>query len=177
MKKLIFLTGHPGVGKTTALRRAINLLTERGLRVGGMVSSEIREGGRRVGFEVIDISTSRRGILAQVYKGVGPRFGRYTVNIADLVAVGVNAIKRAVNTADIIVVDEVGPMELLSPEFREAVKKAVDSGKVVVGTLHHNARGDLIDWIRSNLASKIIEVTLANREGLPRAIVDMVLDA
>jgi nucleoside-triphosphatase len=175
LKRLIFLTGSPGVGKTSVLRRTLELLTQRGFRVGGMISSEIREGGNRVGFEVTDVSTGRRGVLAHIHQSRGPKVGKYTVNLEDLATIGAGAIREAVRTVDIIVIDEVGPMELFSREFRVAVEEVVESGKTVVGIIHYRARGGLIDGLRSNPDAKIIEVTLDNREGLPKAIAEMVL--
>jgi len=140
-----------------------------------MVSSEIREGGNRVGFEVTDVSTGRRGVLAHIHQSRGPKVGKYTVNLEDLATIGAGAIREAVRTVDIIVIDEVGPMELFSREFREAVEEAVESGKTVVGTIHYRARGGLIDGLRSNPDAKIIEITLDNREGLPKTIAEMIL--
>jgi len=177
LKMLIFLTGRPGVGKTSVLKRVLDLLIERGLSVGGMVSSEIREGEARVGFEVVDVSSGRRGILAHIRQSRGPKVGRYAVNLEDLAVVGAGAIKEAVRRAEVIVVDEVGPMELFSSEFREAVEEALSSRKTMVGTLHYRARGRLLDRIRTNPASTIIEVTPDNRERLPQTIADKVLQA
>jgi len=171
--KAIFLTGRPGVGKTTVVLRAVELLRAEGARVGGMISREVREGGRRVGFEIIDLATGRRGWLAHVNQPTGPRLGKYRVNLADLEGVGVAAIREAVEGADLVVIDEVGPMELFSREFVRAVEEALASGKPVLGTIHHRARGPLLDAIRRDPAVKIITVTLQNRDGLPEQVAGM----
>ncbi len=171
MGRALFLTGRPGVGKTTVLLKAVEALRREGVAVGGMVSREVREGGRRVGFEIIDLATGRKGWLAHVDQPTGPRLGRYRVNLADLEGVGVRAIEEAVNEADLVVIDEVGPMELFSPKFVEAVREALASPKPVLGTIHYRARGPLLDEIRRSRSVVIITVTIGNRDKLPELIV------
>ncbi len=65
-KRVLLLTGIPGVGKTTVLAKTVDLLKQRGYKIGGMVSREVREKGKRVGFEVIDLTSGRRGWLAHL---------------------------------------------------------------------------------------------------------------
>lgn len=170
--RAVFLTGRPGVGKTTVLLKAVELLKSLGARVGGMVSQEVREEGVRVGFELIDISTGQKGWLAHVRQREGPKLGKYRVNISDLDRIGVRAILKAVEEADIVVIDEVGPMELFSERFREAVKLALRSGKPIIGTIHWRARDPLLDEIRRSPFVKVITVRPANRDELPGLIAD-----
>lgn len=126
MKRILLLTGSPGVGKSTTLLRAVEILKNRGYRVGGIITREVREKGSRVGFELIDLTSNRRGWLAHVKQKTGPRLGKYRVNLEDLNSIGVSAILEAVEKCDIIAVDEIGPMELFSEPFKEAVMKAVN---------------------------------------------------
>jgi len=143
--------------------------------VGGMVSREVREGGLRVGFEIMDFSTGQRGWLAHVNQPTGPQVSRYRVNLTDLNAIGVNSILNAVNNADIIIVDEIGPMELFSQAFREAVAQAIESKKPMLGTIHFRVRDSLIDDIKKREDAEILEVTYENRTHLHAQIVDKVV--
>ena len=170
--RAIFLTGRPGVGKTTVLLRAVELLKAEGARVGGMVSREVRERGVRVGFELIDLATGRRGWLAHVRQEKGPRLGKYRVNLGDLDGIGVEAILRAVREADVVVIDEVGPMELFSERFVRAVELALESRKPVLGTIHWRARGPLLDKIRHSPSVKVVTVNPSNRDELPRLLAE-----
>jgi len=77
---IIVLTGAPGVGKTTAVIRVARALKERGVKVGGIVSRELRINNMRVGFEFIDLTTNDRTVLASI-TGNGPKVGRYFVNV------------------------------------------------------------------------------------------------
>ncbi|GAH12043.1 unnamed protein product, partial [marine sediment metagenome] len=77
LKPLILVTGPPGIGKTSILRRTVKELKNRKYAVGGMICREVREAGVRVGFEIMDLSTGTRGWLAHVNQPTGPRIGKY----------------------------------------------------------------------------------------------------
>lgn len=155
--------------------KVIEKLRGKGIRVGGMVSSEILDKGVRVGFKIIDLGSSAEGILAHVDQRDGPQVGKYRVCLKDLENVGVGAILRACITADLIVVDEVGPMELYSKAFEEAVLKALESGKVVLGTIHYRARTSFTNIVRKREDVEIIEVTYGNRNSLPNIVAEAIL--
>jgi nucleoside-triphosphatase len=171
LRRLVFLTGKPRVGKTTALKRIVSSLTAYGYVVGGMLTLEINEKGVRTGFEISDILSGRKGVLAHI-TGEGPSIGRYHVNLQDLAEVGARALDIAVEQATVIAVDEIGPMELLSPRFKASINKAFDSGKPLVGTIHYRSREPYIERIRSRNDVNIIEVTMETRERLPMMVVD-----
>jgi nucleoside-triphosphatase len=170
-KRVLLLTGSPGVGKTTVLLRVVESLKAKGYSVGGMISREVRSDGTRVGFEVLDLSTNRRGWLAHVNQPIGPQVGKYRVNLDDLNDIGVEAIGKAVDKCDVIAIDEIGPMELFSEKFREAVGKAVECGKVVVGVVHWKARDRLIEEVKKREDTEVLEVTCENRNKLHESIV------
>jgi len=174
-KRHIFLTGPPRIGKTTVILKVVDELKLKDIRVGGMISQEIRERGIRVGFKIMDLGTNREGILAHVKRENGPRVGKYRVCLEDLSGVGAKAILRACREADLIVIDEVGPMELYSKEFKEAVLEALNSDKMVLGTIHYRARTSFTNAIRRREDVELIEVTYGNRDKLPRIIIGKIL--
>jgi len=173
----VFVTGRPSVGKTTVIRRTVEELDKMGYTCGGVSTPEIRISGVRVGFEIIDLATNNRGTLAHVDNPDGPRIGRYKVNLNDIRRVGVNAIKEAMKNADYIVIDEVGPMELLSRDFREAVLSAVKSRKPVLGVLHWRMQGPLVKEVKSRRDVRVFEVTPQNRESFHRTLVEKVVES
>ena len=166
-KRILLLTGRPGVGKTSVMLRIVESLKTRGYEVGGMVSREVRLGRDRVGFEILNLNTGRKGWLAHVAQVEGPRVGRYRVNIGDLEDIGVEAIVSAVERSDLIVVDEIGPMELHSEKFKEAVLRAAESLKLLIGVVHWQATDDLTNRIKGRDDAEIHVVTLDNRDNLP----------
>ena len=91
---IILLTGPPGIGKTTAIMKAVEALKARkGLKIGGMITREVREGGKRVGFQIIDLVSNRTGWLAHINQPEGPKISKYRVNLRDLEEIGVKALE------------------------------------------------------------------------------------
>ncbi len=173
----MLVTGRPGVGKTSVLLRVANELRNRGYKVGGMIGREVREGGIRVGFEVIDFSSGQRGWLAHINQSSGPKVSKYRVNLTDLEAVGVSSIRDAIENMDIVIVDEIGPMELFSSAFRDAVAQALESNKPVLGTIHFELRDPFVDSIKMRKDAEVFEATLEKRETLHTLIIEKVLQA
>jgi len=175
LKRLIFVTGSPGTGKTTILLKVAEELKTRGYKVGGMVSQEIREKGIRVGFEILDYASGRKGWLAHINQPTGPQVGKYRVNLKDLNRIGVIAILDALNDTDVVVIDEIGPMELLSESFKNAVKKAVYSSRPVLATVHYRAQPAFIRQVKARDDAETVEVTPENRNQLALTIVEKVV--
>jgi len=173
-KHIILITGIAGIGKTTAMIRAVETLKGQGYEIGGMITKEKREGYARVGFEIQDLATQKQGWLAHVKQPNGPRVGKYRVNLADLEDVGANAIQNATKTADIIVIDEIGPMELHSKAFKEAVMQASDSAKPVIATVHYNAMDDFVRDIKTRQDAEVYEVASENREMIHNLITERI---
>jgi nucleoside-triphosphatase len=167
---VLLLTGNPGVGKTTVLMKVVKALKERGIHVGGMISREVREGGTRVGFEILDLTGSRRGWLAHVNQKNGPQVGKYRVNMEDLNGIGAQAITDAVENCDVVAIDEIGPMELFSEKFKEAVRKALKSSKLVLAVVHWKAQDTLINEAKKREDAETTAVTLENRESIHKQI-------
>ena len=175
-KRVLLVTGSPGVGKTTVLLRVVEALKARGYSVGGMVSREVRSCGKRSGFEVLDLADGRRGWLAHVSQKSGPQVGKYRVNLEDLNSIGAKAIMEAVDKCDVIAIDEIGPMELFSEKFKEAVRRAVEGGKLVVGVVHWKARDRLIEEVKKREDTEVFVVTYENRNKLHETIIKRAME-
>ena len=160
----------PGVGKSTVVRKVAERIQQDGVRVGGMTSADLRSGSGRVGFEIRDLMTGEAGVLAHVNQTIGPRIGKYHVKSEDLDKFGTEAILSAIKHADLIVIDEVGPMELTSSRFKESVQAALACGKSLLGTVHRNAQDPLVQAIKRDRAVEVIEVTNENRDSLPNVL-------
>lgn len=173
----LFITGMPGVGKSTIVQNIVSLLKERGYWVGGVSCPEVREDENRVGFEIIDLLSNRRGVLSHVRLSSGPSVGKYHVNLNDLSKVGVTALNNAVSESDVVVIDEIGPMELQGKDFQEAVMRAVESQKPVLGIVHWRIKHPLIERIKGRSDVKIYEVTPQNREAIQAKILEETLNA
>ncbi|MCD6363433.1 MAG: NTPase [Synergistetes bacterium] len=157
MRKHLILTGPPGVGKTTLLKKLMEGVSD----ARGFFTEEIREGGRRRGFKLITLS-GRECVLAHESLSSPYRVGKYGVNLSDFEKIGVGEIEKGLSEgASIIVIDEIGKMELFSRRFEKALLKALDSLRVVatMGRINH----PVVKRIRARKDVEIIEVRLDNR--------------
>lgn len=134
------------------------------VRLGGFYTREMRERNRRVGFSVETFSGAS-GILAHVSHKNGSRVGKYRVDTAEFERVGVTALEEAVLSADVVLVDEIGKMELTSQRFRAALLRVLDSPKPVLATAM--AYPDpFVDALKTRPDVQLIEVTPSNRDRL-----------
>jgi len=170
------ITGPPSVGKSTLVSRVVLKLKSRGVIVGGCTTGERRVGGTRVGFEVRDLTSGAHGELASTTRKLGPRVGKYRVNLEDLASVGARGLSDAAAISELIVVDEIGPMELVSPEFRRAVRRCIESGKPILAVVHERLEDDLLTEIRAK-AKAVLAVNGSSRDRLVDELAGEVLSA
>jgi len=173
MKKNILFTGRPGVGKTTVIMKLISGVEG----VDGFYTEEIREKGERKGFRIVTLR-GKKGILAHKDLHSSYRVGKYGVNIEDLENIAGRSIILALSDdkKKIVLIDEIGRMELYSPKFQEAVIKALESPKRVIATIQdkHNR---FTDAIRKREDVELIEVTSENRKRLPGELREKVVES
>ncbi len=157
MSTVYLLTGRPGTGKTSLIKQLVGGLKG---RAGGFYTEEIRAGGMRLGFKLITISGDE-AVLAHVDFHSQYRVGKYGVDVDGLERVGVPALTEAIGQCGVIVIDEIGKMELFSSRFREVVLEAIKSGQPVLGTIMLNSH-PWADEIKRQPQVRLVEVTRAN---------------
>jgi nucleoside-triphosphatase len=165
MGTALLVTGAPGVGKTTLIRAVVAALPKRS---GGFVTEEIREEGQRVGFRVCGLDGSST-VLAHVRAVRGPRVGRFHVDVPAFEVVGVAALEAATREADLIVVDEIGKMELCSERFMDALEAALRSPKPFLGTVLQ-APHPWIDALKRRPDVELYRLSERNRADLKDAL-------
>jgi len=166
----IGITGLPGSGKTYALLRVIEMLKDENLVIGGMIDEPLTDGKRRTGFSVRNIMTGETQVFASAEIESKIMIGKIGVDLAKFEEVGIAAIKIACLTCDVIVIDEVGKVEVESQAFIDAVKEALDVNKPMILTLHKKSRNPLLQDIRRRDDIRVLEVTPTNRNILPYKI-------
>ena len=178
----ILLTGRPGSGKTTLVRRVLQALQA---PAGGFYTRETRgPDGRRTGFELVTLDAhdppTRDGLgqvttLAHISIEGAHRVGRYGVDIAALERVGVPAIEAAAASGRVVVIDEIGKMELLSVAFQRAVVEVVRRHRLLFGAIMHTPH-PFADELKAQPDVTLFDLTEANRDEV-RALVEAQLRA
>jgi nucleoside-triphosphatase len=163
----ILLTGRPGCGKTTLIKRVVKNLAR---PAGGFYTEEMRDGSTRVGFKLVTLDGDE-AVFAHVDFQTPERVGKYGLDLSALNTVGVEAIREAMRRQPLIVIDEIGPMEIRSAIFRDAVTEALDSEVPVLATIFARSLR-FTDAIKSRSDVSILEVHAKNREELVAKLSD-----
>ena len=163
--KRILLTGPPGCGKTTVVRKVADLL--RG-GASGFFTDEVRDDkGQRIGFQVTSLD-GKQGELARKGPGAGPRVGSYLVNVKDFERIVLPSLE--VEAGRVLLIDEIGKMECFSEEFIRRVEKAFEAETSILATIPLRGGGAFIDSFRRRQDAETVLVTRENREALPEQL-------
>jgi nucleoside-triphosphatase len=169
----LLIEARPGAGKTTAIGRLAELLRDAGVPPSGFLTTELRDGRRRVGFE-IETFAGERGLLAHVDIPGLPRVSRYGVDLEEFERLALPALD-APAAGGVVLIDELGKMELASERFREAVLALFDGNAPIVATVH-TFRHPFTDALKGRADVTTVRLTAANRNGLPEELLNLVRD-
>jgi nucleoside-triphosphatase len=126
--------------------------------------------GAGAGRALVEAVSGARGILAHVDLPGPPRVGRYGVDLAAFERVALPAL-RAPGTGGVVVVDELGKMELAAAVFREAVADLLGRDVAVVATVHLTHHR-FTDALKRRPDIRVVRVTDATRDALPGQLMD-----
>ena len=168
----ILITGKPGGGKTTLIQKIVAKIA---LSCQGFYTREIRDNQEnRLGFEIITLD-GKTALLAHVDQLTSHRLGKYFVNVNNINRVIVPCIENAIDQAQVIIIDEIGKMELFSPQFQQVVLQALASPKKVLGTITM-ANLPFIKKIKSRPDVMLVKLREDNRNEVHQCIVDFLVE-
>ncbi|UCG51352.1 MAG: NTPase [Candidatus Latescibacterota bacterium] len=171
MKKIL-ITGLPGVGKTTLIKKTADALARFGPV--GFYTKEIREGGSRKGFEMIALD-GRRGTIAHVGNRKSPfKVGKYGVDVPGFEGF-LREIEFLAPGSGPIIIDEIGKMECYSRDFEDLIEDIFDSERLVVATVARKG-GGLISSVKKKPDVTVLEITRANRDSLVSHVLEIALE-
>jgi nucleoside-triphosphatase len=169
LHRKILLTGHPGCGKTTLIKRVVKNLPQ---GAGGFYTEEIRDGSTRAGFKIVTLE-GEEVVFAHVDFKTSDHIGKYGLDLSALERIGVGAVRQAIRARRLVVIDEIGPMEIRSPIFRDTVNEALDSEVPVLATIFARPL-PFTNPIKFRPDVTLIEVRPDNRERLVSELSDRI---
>jgi nucleoside-triphosphatase len=170
--KNLLVEGRPGVGKTTLVRRALGSPLPG--KAAGFFTKEKKEENRRTGFE-IETLDGKKGVLASADGRPGPRVGRYTVNMRDLEEIAAASIEEGLGDSEILIIDEIGTMELSSERFRDAITRAFDSRARIVATIRAGGSA-FTQRLKDRNDTRVLALTESNRDEVLKKVIGFLED-
>jgi nucleoside-triphosphatase len=167
MGESYLFTGEPGVGKTTAIKKVVAALGPE--RCGGFYTEELRNEEGRTGFQIVTLS-GERGLLASVHSESPLRISRYGVELEALESIGLKALQEGLTRYPVVIIDEIGPMELLSERFKEAVEAVLASPSILVGSIVLRPY-PWADELKRRPEVHLLELSPTNREQLTASLI------
>lgn len=167
----ILLTGKPGVGKTTVVKKVVQKLKD---KVIGFWTEDIRDKlNKRTGFKIVT-TEGTEAILASKYLFETPyKVGSYYVDIETFEKIVIPVLKKALKEDKTVVIDEIGKMELFSKRFISVVEEIFEKKEKILATVPIKDVHPFVKKVKERKDVLLIEVTLSNRNYLPEKIIQM----
>ena len=146
-----------------------------GLMVSGILTEEARTDGVRTGFKIRNLASGEEGWLARTTLQEGLRIGNYRVNTQNLEKIGAMTLDNAARgESPLVLIDEVGPMEMTSGFFRRALKEVLMSHKIIVATVKYGSRYAEIEEASRLATAKTVTMSPENRDRLLPELISMI---
>jgi nucleoside-triphosphatase len=165
MVKNLFITGKPASGKTTLIKETCLPLVG---KAGGFYTDEITEGGARLGF-ILKTFDGRQGVLAKKGMKSAYRLNKYGIDVGVLENIGADSLLKALKTNELIVIDEIGSMEIISELFRKTLLECLNSDKKILATVRYNAQ-PFTDEIKKLANTSILVLSRENYIGTKKEV-------
>ncbi len=163
----IAITGKPGSGKTTLCEKIFSELKG---TASGIITKEVRERGRRVGFVFHDLNDGEEIWLAHKDNPSPIRVGKYGVFVENIEKISEKLYRYM--DADVLIVDEVGPMELKSSSFIRVMGKVLERNRSTIVTIHLRSKHPLLEKIRREF--RVFFIDEGNRDRVFKDIMDLI---
>ncbi|QOR35180.1 AAA family ATPase [Clostridium sp. 'deep sea'] len=168
MKKKIFITAKPRTGKSTAIKKVVDLIGKENCY--GFYTEEIRIDGKREGFKIITMD-GREGILASTRSESKVRLSRYGLELDTFEELCISSITNLPNTDKLIIIDEVGPIQMFSESFKKTLIEVIKEPNPIIGTIFFKDH-PWIDEFKNRAEVSLIEITFDNRDEIPKKLIE-----
>ena len=160
MGNVVLISGEPRVGKPTLLKKIVQMIGESNCI--GFYTEEVRNDFDRIGFDCVSLEGKRQRIADVDFKS-DVRIGRYGIDVKAFEDFSLQTISDYSNKNKIIIIDEIGPIQLLSTKFKQQIDDILISANCVIGTIFYDKHPDT-DEIKRLPGVKIYSITSENRD-------------
>ncbi|MCL4350075.1 MAG: NTPase [Candidatus Thermoplasmatota archaeon] len=170
----IGITGPVGSIKADALGKIIDMLKNQGKNIQGVLVTEIMEQGKLRGYSILDIYTKRKIVFADTSISSRVKIDKIGVDTRLLEELLIPSLQRAVESADVIVIDEVGKLENTTKSIQKVINDALNSTRPILVTIHKKSRNPVLQEIRALEGVRIFDITPINRSLLPYRVMKVI---
>ena len=167
-KKNFLISGLPGIGKTTLIKKLAVSLSPYNPQ--GFYTEEILQDGERKGFHLRSLG-GESIILAHVINDSPHKIGKYRVDL-DAFEDFLDALHITSSPESPVIIDEIGKMECLSPKFVKKVQEILDGENPVIATIAHTD-GGIKGKVKAREDAELFKMNLINRNVLEGEILDV----
>jgi nucleoside-triphosphatase len=152
--RLILITGKKHSGKTTFVQKLAERLKKENFSIAGFIAPSVYEGAFLLGFDLADIQNSQKNKFARrksttdnfEFSEEGYRFGRKILE------------SEETRNADLIIIDEFGPMELEGQGWRKNVDSLLENQKCLLLVVREELV-EKVEKLYSNLSCRTFSAT------------------
>lgn len=162
MRNIFLITGEPRVGKSTLVKNLISRFNQEYFY--GLITEEVTENSQRIGFTTVLLSRYAKQIASKHW--AENKMGNYGVDIAAIDQMAQDLLHmESVFGKHILIIDEIGPMQVLSDEYRKIVEALLESSSaLIIGTIYKGTDNKIIDAVKDKYSDCIHLLTCDNRE-------------
>jgi nucleoside-triphosphatase len=170
----IGITGPVGSIKAEALRKIMDMLTNDGMIIQGVLVNEVMEHGKLKGYSLFDINTKKRVNFAEADIVSRVKIDKLGVDTRLLEEILIPSLQKAREEANVIVIDEVGKLENVTKNIQKEIVETLKSEKPLVVTLHKKSRNPVLQEIKALEGIRVFDITPINRNLLPFRVVRVI---
>ncbi len=163
----IGITGPVGSIKSEALQKIIDMLQKDGMNVQGVLISKVSKNGKITGYVIEDISTRKKAQFCDESFVSRVKIDKLGVDTRLLEEILISSLQKAVESSDVIIIDEVGKLENTTKSVHSGIEEALKCGKPLIVTLHKRSRNPVLQEIKSLEGVRVFDITPINKNILP----------
>ncbi len=146
-QKIVIITGKMDIGKTTFIKKVIENLKSKNIKVGGIYTQKVKENNERIGYDLVAVQTNKSEIFLRIEGNENlEKIGIFSV-FPKALALGIESLKLENNKENqLVIIDEIGKLELENKAWAKSLDELIQFNK-----------NHLLLVVREDITEKIIK--------------------